>query len=127
MVVFSIASFNFQRFPEIWKNISVPKWFQGRDTDHLFHLQEGFQKDGFLVPISEEKLGPKWSLHFPMAEKEILWNMGCAKSIIKLLKQFRDCYHPADYGGNYWNVDIWRKLKSYALNTVVMTMIKVTY
>jgi hypothetical protein len=53
-------------------------------------LTEGLKKDGFLVPISSSKLGLEWSLHFPKAEQEILWNLGCVKPVICYLKQFRD-------------------------------------
>ena len=42
------------------------------------------------MPISKSKLGPEWALHFPKAEQEILWNLGCAKPVIRFLKQFRD-------------------------------------
>ena len=42
------------------------------------------------MPISKSKLGPEWALHFPKAEQEILWNLGCAKPVIRYLKQFRD-------------------------------------
>ena len=81
---------NFQKNPEIWKNLSGSKWLKGRDETHQKRLIEGMKKDGFLVPISAKKLGPEWSIHFPMAEKEILWNLGCVKPVIRFLKQFRD-------------------------------------
>ena len=42
------------------------------------------------MPISKSKFGPEWALHFPKAEQEILWNLGCAKPVIRYLKQFRD-------------------------------------
>ena len=83
---------NFQTIPEIWKNLSGSQWLKGRDETHQKRLIEGMKKDGFLVPISEEKLGPEWSLHFPKAEKEILWNLGCVKPVIRYLKQFRDSH-----------------------------------
>ena len=70
--------------------MSGSQWLKGRDETHKKRLIEGMKKDGFLVPISEEKLGPEWSLHFPKAEKEILWNLGCVKPVIRFLKQFRD-------------------------------------
>ena len=85
---------NFQRFPEIWKNMSGSQWLKGRDETHQKRLIEGLKKDGFLVPISAKKLGPEWSIHFPMAEKEILWNLGCVKPVIRFLKQFRDAQGP---------------------------------
>ena len=74
----------------IWTNFSKSKWLKGRDEDHQRHLIEGLKKDGFLVPISSSKLGLEWSLHFPKAEQEILWNLGCVKPVIRYLKQFRD-------------------------------------
>ena len=76
--------------PGIWKNISESAWLKGRDENHRKHIAEGLKKDGFLVPISKSKLGPEWALHFPKAEQEILWNLGCAKPVIRYLKQFRD-------------------------------------
>ena len=76
--------------PGIWKNISESAWLKGRDENHRKHIAEGLKKDGFLVPISKSKLGPEWALHFPKAEQEILWNLGCAKPVIRFLKQFRD-------------------------------------
>ena len=69
-------------------------------------------EDGFLVPISAEKYGPQWSKHFPMTEKNLIWNKKCAKPVIWFLKQFRDVNKPL------------AKLKSYALKNVVMTMIR---
>ena len=96
-VVFPIPTINFQRIPAIWKNI-----------ESLRHSKQ----DAFLVPISAEKYGPEWSLHFPRAEKEIILNKRCAKPVIRFLKQFRDT--------NKQLVN----LKSYALKTVVMTMIR---
>ena len=74
----------------IWTNFSKSKWLKGRDEDHQRHLSEGLKKDGFLVPISSSKLGREWSLHFPKAEQEILWNLRCVKPVIRYLKQFRD-------------------------------------
>ena len=96
-VVFPIPTINFQRIPEIWKNI-----------ESLRHSKQ----DAFLVPISAEKYGPEWSLHFPRVEKEIILNKRCAKPVIRFLKQFRDT--------NKQLVN----LKSYVLKTVVMTMIR---
>ena len=80
----------FWLLPGIWKNISESAWLKGRDENHRKHIAEGLKKDGFLVPISKSKLGPEWALHFPKAEQEILWNLGCAKPVIRFLKQFRD-------------------------------------
>lgn len=96
-VVFPIPTINFQRIPAIWKNL-----------ESLRHPKQ----DAFLVPISAEKYGPEWSLHFPRVEKEIILNKRCAKPVIRFLKQFRDTNKPLV------------NLKSYALKTVVMTMIK---
>ena len=96
-VVFPIPTINFQRIPAIWKNI-----------ESLRHSKQ----DAFLVPISAEKYGPEWSLHFPRVEKEIILNKRCAKPVIRFLKQFRDANKPLV------------NLKSYALKTVVMTMIR---
>ena len=94
-VVFPIPLINFKSIPAIWKNI------------------KGYSaQDAFLVPISAEKYGPEWSVHFPMVEKEIILDHGCAKPVIRFLKQFRDANKPL------------AQLKSYALKTVVMKMIK---
>ena len=94
-VVFPIPLIIFKSIPAIWKNI------------------KGYSaQDAFLVPISAEKYGPEWSVHFPMVEKEILKDKGCAKPVIRFLKQFRDANKPL------------ANLKSYALKTVVMKMIK---
>ena len=93
-VVFPIPLIIFKSIPAIWKNI------------------KGYSaQDAFLVPISAEKYGPEWSVHFPMVEKEILKDKGCAKPVIRFLKQFRDANKPL------------ANLKSYALKTVVMKMI----
>ena len=97
-VVFPIPLIHFERIPTIWKNINGSRYFA---------------QDAFLVPISNEKYGPEWRLHFPMVEKEIIWNKGCAKPVIRFLKQFRDANKPLKL-----------HLKSYALKNVVMKMIK---
>ena len=101
-VVFSFDPINLERNSEIRKNImglcNYPKQYP--------------PQNGFLVPISAEKFGTEWSKHFPMAEKNLIWNKGCAKPVIRFLKQFRDVNKPM------------ANLKSYALKNVVMTMIR---
>jgi len=55
---------------------------------------------------------PQWRLSFTDLEKKILYQHGCAKMVIKLLKYFRDC-NPELQG-----------LSSYSLKTLVMLMIR---
>ena len=100
-VVFPFNPINYERNPEIRNNLngwcSFPRQYP--------------PQYGFLVPISAKKFGPEWSKHFPMAEKNLLWNKRCAKPVIRFLKQFRDVNQPL------------ANLKSYALKNVVMNMI----
>ncbi|XP_071040196.1 cyclic GMP-AMP synthase-like receptor isoform X1 [Parasteatoda tepidariorum] len=51
-----------------------------------------------------------WRCHFPQSERYIIYQKGCAKSVIRLLKLLRD-------------EEEWSVLASYYLKTVVMWMI----
>ena len=66
----------------------------------------------FLIPKSKHHNSPQWRLSFPDMEKKILYQHGCAKMVIKLLKYFRDCNHEL------------QGLSSYSLKTLVMLMIR---
>ena len=54
----------------------------------------------------------QWRLDFIDIEKRILYQMGCLKMVVKLLKYFRDCNH------------VIQGLSSYSIKTVVMLCIK---
>ena len=101
-VVFPFDPINYEKNPEIRNNLN----------DLCYFPRQYPPQNGFLVPISAKKLGPEWSKHFPMAEKNLMWNKRCAKPVIRFLKQFRDVNQPL------------ANLKSYALKNVVMTMIR---
>ena len=63
-VVFPYDPINYEKNPEIRKNINSLCYFPRNYPP----------QNGFLVPISAEKYGPEWSKHFPMAEKNLMWN-----------------------------------------------------
>ena len=54
-----------------------------------------------------------WRLDFHLAEDQIIYNYGCVRPVIKLLKYFRDCNEP-----------LRELMDSYKLKTLVMIMIK---
>jgi len=84
------------------------------------HMEAEFEEYGtlaidenfFLIPKSKHQDSPQWRLSFTDLEKKILYQHGCAKMVIKLLKYFRDC-NPELQG-----------LSSYSLKTLVMLMIR---
>ena len=75
------------------------------------------------IPLNKFSLVPKvknnnlcniyqWRLDFIDLEKRILYQIGCAKMVVKLLKYFLDCNH------------VIQGLSSYSIKTVVMLCIK---
>ena len=54
-----------------------------------------------------------WRLDFHLAEDQIIYNFGCVRPVIKLLKHFRDCNEP-----------LRELMDSYKLKTLVMLMIR---
>ena len=95
-------------------NLVQPQWLskkRGLPKAYRMDVSSGLRMDFFAIP----KLGPSdldWGIHFPSAEKKIIKNLGCVKPVIRYLKLFRDTNQPLS------------KVKSYALVTVVMKMIR---
>ena len=96
------------------QNVIQPSWLRktGKHSkEYRMDVFEGLHSDFFVIP----KPGPNkldWGIHFPSAEKKIIKALGCVKPVIRYLKYFRD-HH-----------EILSKIKSYALLTIVMQMIR---
>ena len=79
-----------QDFNGISENISLvdrgPQWLKGRPRTYQKKVREGLNQGFFLVPISSDKQSPDWSIHLPMAEREIIHNMHCVKPVIRFVK-----------------------------------------
>ncbi|XP_015925555.1 cyclic GMP-AMP synthase-like receptor [Parasteatoda tepidariorum] len=82
--------------------------------DRRVEAKVGRNLQAFLVPKPPNPLSAEarlmWRCHSPKPEEDIMYNVGCAKSVIKLLKLLRD-------------KEKWSILASYYLKTVVMWMI----
>ena len=95
-------------------NIINPQWLRQNGChakSYRIDVQEGLLSPFFVIP----KSGPHeldWGIHFPSAEKKIIKNLACVKPVIRYLKHFRD------------NHEILSNVKSYALLTIVMKMIR---
>jgi len=91
-------------------NIIHPVWIKNRPKNYRDGVKDGLEQGFFAIPRS----GPNdldWGIHFPSAEKKIIWDLGCVKPVIRYLKLFRDIQ------------PLFAKVKSYALLTTVMKMI----
>ena len=86
---------------------------------HIFQVRERFGKplenDFFIVPKLPINMADSeyWRMDFHLAEDQIIYNYGCVRPVIKLLKYFRDCNEP-----------LRELMDSYKLKTLVMLMIK---
>ena len=103
-----------RKFGIIFTNVNQPNWLRkptGLPKAYRMNLTDGFNQNFFAIP----KPGPSeldWPIHFPYAEKEIIFDLGCVKPVIRVLKLFRD------------SNPVLSEVKSYALVTIVMKMIR---
>ncbi|XP_015925564.1 cyclic GMP-AMP synthase-like receptor isoform X2 [Parasteatoda tepidariorum] len=79
-------------------------------TLKAFLVPKPYSSSAKQMPINRQEAKCLWRSHFPDPEEKIIYNVGCVKPIIKLLKLLRD-------------KEDWKILASYYLKTVVMWMV----
>ena len=89
--VFAFNPKNLASYERIWRNINTseggPHWLREHQSKFQRAVRTDLVKEFFIVPKPSANLDSEWRLDFHDPEIKIIDNIGCAKPVIKFLKE----------------------------------------